>query len=68
MSETQYHSSESKLSKFEDVDDCCHEDYIVQIGKMEESGIDSVYNVPFFCSNCNHFVAEVYNYEGIEKI
>lgn len=60
----EYHSSESRLSEFEDVDDCDHDD-LEQIGEMESGAIDGVYDIPFFCSDCNHFVYEEYEYNGV---
>ena len=52
--------------KHEDPNDCDHGDYMEDIGKMQSDDIDGVYNIPFFCPNCNYFVKEVYNYEGVE--
>lgn len=61
----------SIMWKHEDAEECDHSDYIDyevlgNLGKMESDKIDGVYNIPFFCPNCNHFVKEVYNYEGVE--
>lgn len=64
----------SIMWKHEDPEDCDHSDYvdfqipITQKGKMECDKLDGVYNVSFFCVNCNYFVKEVYHYEGIEII
>lgn len=64
----EYHSSESELSEFEDKDDCDHADHMEKIGEMESGKIDGVYIIPFFCPNCNHFVSEEYEYNGVETI
>ena len=66
---TEYHSSESELSEFEDVNDCSHDmaDFENPLGDaLASSKIDGVYETASFCSECNHFVKEVYNYEGVE--
>ena len=52
--------------KHEDPEDCDHSDHMGKIGNMESGDIDGVYNIPFFCPNCNYFVNETYNYEGVE--
>lgn len=56
----------SIMWKHEDPNDCNHSDYMEDIGKMQSDGFEGVYNIPFFCPNCNYFVKEVYNYEGVE--
>ncbi len=58
----------SIMWKHEDPEDCDHQDYMEDLGKMQSDKLDGVYNVPFFCPNCNHFVKEVYNYEGVELV
>ncbi len=56
----------SIMWKHEDPEECDHQDYMEDLGKMQSDNLDGVYNIPFFCPNCNHFVKEVYNYEGVE--
>lgn len=68
---TEYHSSESTLSEFEDVEECSHDmiDYENPIGeKLHETKIEGVYASSFFCDECNHFMQEVYHFEGLQEI
>ncbi len=50
------------------INECEHQNGLEKIGNMKESSIEGEYLIPYFCLECNYFIYEVYDYQGMEII